>query len=551
MNKYKSLIPKKIILILTVLSFYKSSQGQVHMEWIARYNDSNTVNYRESAMVTDADGNVYVTGEFGTTNGTENYVTLKYNSYGLLLWRSIYNGPANDFDYPLSITTDNKKNVYVTGYSFSIGFDYATVKYNSNGTEQWAARYKGPVFQDYATVVKTDNFNNVYVTGYSQGVNSDYDYLTIKYNESGIEQWVRRYNGTGNGYDKATAMVIDDSGNVIVTGYSSGIGISNYYDFATIKYSPNGDIRWVERYNSSSNFLARAYAIVVDRNGNVYVTGESDSIYQDYTTVKYNNNGTLQWVARYDGPDSVIEIDSDIAYAIALDSAGNILVTGSCSYDFVTVKYDSNGIQHWVGRYKGLDSTYDEAFALAADKFNNVYVTGYTSGGPGAFADYTTIKYDMNGIMKWVQVYNSGGGDDIARSIGLDTSGNVYISGSVNNGDVHKIATIKYSQVSNIQNTSSEVSNEYRLLQNYPNPFNPHTNINFSIPKPSMIRLTVFDVSGRKVSVLFNGSLNPGSYTIAWYAANFPSGIYLYKLISMNYLYSEIFSETKKMLLIK
>jgi hypothetical protein len=73
----------------------------------------------------------------------------------------------------------------------------------------------------------------VYVTGSSIGTN--YDYATIKYNSSGVQQWVIRYNGPGNSYDYASSLAVDGSGNVYVTGVSFGSG--TYYDYATIKYS--------------------------------------------------------------------------------------------------------------------------------------------------------------------------------------------------------------------------------------------------------------------------------------------------------------------------
>ncbi|MEO0069038.1 MAG: SBBP repeat-containing protein, partial [candidate division WOR-3 bacterium] len=85
--------------------------------------------------------------------------------------------------------------------------------------------------------------------------------------------WVKTYNGPGNGPDMASAIAVDGSGNVYVTGYSRGSGTSN--DYATIKYNTNGDTLWVRRYNGPGNGPDWAYAIAVDGSGNVYVTGRS------------------------------------------------------------------------------------------------------------------------------------------------------------------------------------------------------------------------------------------------------------------------------------
>ncbi len=80
--------------------------------------------------------------------------------------------------------------------------DYATIKYNSSGVQQWIARYNGPGnYSDYASSIAVDGSGNVYVTGRVLVAATDIDYATIKYNSSGVQQWVTRYNGPGNGYD--------------------------------------------------------------------------------------------------------------------------------------------------------------------------------------------------------------------------------------------------------------------------------------------------------------------------------------------------------------
>ena len=120
----------------------------------------------------------------------------------------------------------------------------------------------------------------------------DFDYATIKYNSSGQEQWVARYNSSGNGDDVAFAMAIDGSGNVYVTGNSTGSGTAD--DYATIKYGASGQQQWVGRYNGPANESDGATAIAVDGSGNVYVTGYSTGLGTDYdyATVRVQRFGT-------------------------------------------------------------------------------------------------------------------------------------------------------------------------------------------------------------------------------------------------------------------
>jgi hypothetical protein len=113
--------------------------------------------------------------------------------------------------------------------------DYATIKYDTSGAEQWVARYNGPGnFNDDARAIAVDVSGNVSVTGASTGLGGIYDYATIKYDAVGAEQWVARYNGPGNLIDIARGIGVDGSGNIYVTGESFGSGTN--YDYATIKY---------------------------------------------------------------------------------------------------------------------------------------------------------------------------------------------------------------------------------------------------------------------------------------------------------------------------
>jgi hypothetical protein len=128
----------------------------------------------------------------------------------------------------------------------------------------------------------------VYVTGYSGGTGSNEDYATIKYDSSGNELWVKRFN-CANGTDRPTAIALDGSDNIYVTG-QSGCGGMTAHDYVTIKYYPSGDTAWLRKYHGPvENGYDFACALAVDTSGNVYVTGRSqgDGTDYDYCTVKY------------------------------------------------------------------------------------------------------------------------------------------------------------------------------------------------------------------------------------------------------------------------
>jgi uncharacterized delta-60 repeat protein len=437
---------KYFVNILLIIPIFSTAQV-----WTSRYNGTGDSLDAAYAIAVDNSGNVYVTGRSMATNYGYDYVTIKYNSGGSQQWAPRYDGPVSSYDEACGIAVDGQGNVYVTGWSYGAGtyHDYATVKYNAAGSQRWSARYNGPDnSNDDAKGLVIDDSGNVYVCGTSFANSTGNDYVTVKYDSLGAERWARRYDGLGSGNDEARAIAIDRAGNIYVTGLS--YGGSTDVDYATVKYNPAGIQQWARRYNGPANSTDEAYAVAVDTAGNVFVTGISygSGTYYDYATVKYDTAGVQQWVARYDGPGSA----PDYAYALAVDTAGEVCVTGrsydngGLDYDYATVKYDAAGAEQWSRRYNGPGDSYDEAYAVAIDNSGNVYVTG-RSVGLTTGEDYATVKYSPAGAPLWVGRYNGPGNDnDVANAIAVDNAGNIYVTGeSYGSGTATDYATLKYS----------------------------------------------------------------------------------------------------------
>jgi len=317
--------------------------------WVATYNGPDDNQDEPYAVEVDDFNNIYVTGKSRDSSTYEDYATIKYNSdSNIPVWVARYNGPGNYDDGAKGIAVDSSGNVYVTGTSYGSGtsWDYATIKYSPDSNiPVWVARYNGPDNgADSATAIATDYVGNVYVTGTSAGYGTGVDYTTIKYSpDSNVPVWIVRYNGpAGSGYDNVRAMVVDTVGNVYVTGQSDGVGTDN--DYATIKYDPNGTEVWVARYNGPDNDYEEAEDLAVDTAGNVYVTGRSkgSGTHYDFATVKYDPNGNEVWVERYNGPGD----DWDVPHAMVVGASGNVYVTGNSigsgtGSDYATIKYSA------------------------------------------------------------------------------------------------------------------------------------------------------------------------------------------------------------------
>jgi hypothetical protein len=422
----------------------------VYEAWVARYNGPGNGFDYALALAVDAQGNVYVTG-YSWGSGTQDYATIKYDPSGNQEWVARYDGRGRD-DQANALAVDDSGNVYVTGFSGSIHtqFDCATIKYNSVGQQVWVARLTAPAPPgSYSNVsgkvIALDHSGNVYVAGVISVSGTRTWWVTAKYNASGEQQWVTEYFGV-TGLNEPTAMAVDDSGNIYVTGSSSRPPIGT--DYTTIKYDAAGQEQWVAR--DQGNSFDSANAIAIDVSGNVYVTGT-------YATIKYNSAGQQQWVTPY---------PSGVAYAIAIDDSGNVYVTGQAvkgeGYpDYGTIKYDASGEQQWIAYYNGPGNGNEIPKSIALDGEGNVYVTGISHRtSPFSDYDYATIKYNSAGQEQWVDRYNGpGNAYEQVSGLAVGASGNVYVTGRSGSGFDDDYVTIKYGQGSSPTPTPTPTPN--------------------------------------------------------------------------------------------
>lgn len=296
---------------------------------------------------------------------------------------------------------------------------------------EWSAEHtsSGNISIDKPQFIAADKNGNVIVTGVtnSSGVNDDL--TTIKYDNSGKQLWVAVYNGTGNYHDRPSGMVIDNSGNIYITGGSTG-DEGTATDYFTLKYNPLGEEMWVTRFASKGGIRDQSNSIAIDGLGNVYVTGGAghivtDNSGMDWYTIKYDNNGRQIWAAGYDD-----NISTDEADALTVDAYGNVYVTGRCgapSYHIAVIKYDSSGAKQWIAKYDGSAISDDKPVKIEVDKQGIIYITGHSSE---LNKDYITIVYDNNGNEIWKKNFNGlANMSDEAESMLIDENGNAYILG--------------------------------------------------------------------------------------------------------------------------
>lgn len=227
-------------------------------------------------IAVDRHGNVYAAGHAGPA-GNVDAVLLKYPADWLFYrqgdgpeWVRTIAGAAGSTDQFWNVAVDPDGFIYTTGYirqasAGVVGRDMITIKFDPNGDEVWRGVYNGPEnLNDVGISLVVDPVRrNVFITGSSYrntAAGTRASMTTIMYDASGIERWVRRYDGPVNGHNQGASLALDAEGSVYVSGWSQGTGS---HDFATVKYDVAGNEKWLARYDgpAGGSDQAAPYAI--------------------------------------------------------------------------------------------------------------------------------------------------------------------------------------------------------------------------------------------------------------------------------------------------
>jgi len=496
------------------------------------------------------------------------------------LWAKKAGGTS--YDSSSSIAVDANGNSYITGYFYgsatfgtttltsSGGSDIFVAKLDINGNWLWAKKAGGTDF-DFGNSIAVDANGNSYVTGYFSGsanfgtttLTSSSEYYTeiyvAKLDINGNWLWANKAGGTG--WDYGYGIAVDANGNSYVTG---AFAESAIFGTTTLTSSGGSDI-FVAKLDSSGNWLWAkqaggtdyddGYGIVVDINGNSYVTGIfyssncsfgsttlTSSGGSDIFVAKLDINGNWLWAKQAGGTSG------DSGNGIAVDANGNSYITGGFKesatfgtttltssgyydYDIFVTKLDIDGNWLWAKQAGG---TGDEGSnSIAVDANGNSYITsgfeesvnfGTTTLTSSGYLDIFVAKIDHNG--NWLWAKQAGGAiDDCGYGIALDANGNSYVTGffmeSANfgtstltsSGD-RDIFVAKLGEVNSI--SLPDIISFSGIRSIYPNPFNPLTTIDYEISMPADVKIEVYNNRGQLVRNFILGYKEQGSYKLTW-----------------------------------
>ncbi|MFL5814580.1 MAG: SBBP repeat-containing protein, partial [Bdellovibrionia bacterium] len=427
-----------------------------------------------NAVATDSSGNSFVTGytngglDGNTLTGTQDFFVIKYDSTGAKIWTHLM-GVASHDTRAYGATTDTSGNVLIAGFTYggldgntlSGTDDFFVTKYNSSGAKSWTKQLGslGPA-NTSGRAVAYDSSENVYIAGSTSGgldgntLTGNTDFFVTKYNSSGTKLWTRQL-GLASNVTSALGVATDPSGNVFVTGYTSGgldgNTLTGTQDLFITKYDSSGTKIWTKQLGVATKTTS-GNGVATDSSGNIFVAGSTSGGLdgntltgtQDFFVTKYDSAGTKIWTKQLG-----VATKATSGNSVATDSSGNIFVAGSTSggldgntltgmQDFFVTKYDSTGTKIRT-KQLGVATKTTSGNSVATDSSGNVFVAGSTGGGIDGNTltgtqDFFVTKYDSSGTKLWTKQLGVAAKTTSGNGVTADSSGNVFVAGSTGGG---------------------------------------------------------------------------------------------------------------------
>lgn len=391
----------------------------------------------------------------------------------------------------------------------------------------------------------TDNISSIQFSNSNTGYCASTNGKVLKTILSG-NVWEIVYNDTNNSFESVSFPTND-------TGYVCG-------NSGVVIKTNNGGISWIQLNLGTSINLKSSYFLnstvgflagdSINQFAKIYITTDGGSNWRNQLTNDFNDklnfiifhdfahgfacsvNGKILRTTNSGNNWTYSTVSGNISSLFMINSSNGFATTNF--FNGGKILKTSNGGIFWssinLPYVNLLESIFfvNENTGFAAGKF----LYGYSA--------ITEIYKTTNSGSNWYITNFSG--SHALNSIFFSNETTGYLAGE---GGLILKTTDGGGVISSVSYNSTYTPNHFFLHQNYPNPFNPDTRIKFLIPKSTFVRLTIYDITGRKVDGLINDFKNAGEYEILWNASNFSSGIYFYKLETSE------FTQTKKLLLIR
>jgi hypothetical protein len=440
----------------------------------------------------------------------------------------------------LSLCANNTNSIVTNGNTihmvYDVGMGYHSVYYirSDNNGISWDAPKLLSVNINYSILPTISISNNIlHVSWYTNGI--DYNIYYTKSTDNG-DSWDSARAIENNVNKSVNPSIISEGSNVYVAWSDDRSGIYQIY----FKYSSDQGESWSSDILVSNESNDCVYPSIC-----ISKTTDYNIKYKRSTNLGSNWSSTLNLndFSIYCAHPHLITTGSivRVVWSSSVPPNGHI---SEVYYD-----YSSNNGLSW-NTDKRLTDSLKHASYPSLFWTNSVLHLVWRENRGGTASPFYKCSYD--GGNNWTNEIQLFGSNNVTSHF-LGAPG-VGISGEA----IHLIWSSYYpsnyslfykrnlnGNINKVELISSHIPSSFELRQNYPNPFNPATKISFGIPKSGNIKLMVYDILGREVAQIVNQELTAGRYEVSFDASRIPSGVYFYKLTSLD------FAETKRMVLLK
>jgi uncharacterized delta-60 repeat protein len=462
--------------------------------------------------------------------------------------------PGDDHGNSVALQIDGK--IVVTGYSMdnNYKYDFATIRYNTNGTLDNYFGTMGKVITDFGNIGDDDIANSVAIQLNGKivvGGSSSGDFALIRYNSDGSVDNSFGINGKvttdflGNG-DVANSLAIQTDGKIIVAGFS--LDSNNVSKFSLARYNINGTLD--NSFGSSGKIIESfgndncgSNSLIIQSDNKIVLAGYFSG---DFAISRFNMDGSIDNLF---GTNGKIITDfygnEDIGRCVAIQPDGRIIVTGNSSTNIALIRYNIDGTLDNSFGISGKIITNinnnEVANSIALQTDGKIIITGGVHYDSTSF-DLIVLRYNLNGILDSSFGTNGkaitfiGNGDDLGNSVVIQNDGKIIVAGVSYNvagiyGAEDEVTVIRYLSL----NTGININDLH--LQNsiliHPNPIESDAVIEYTIESSDVLSIKIYDIEGSLVkSVIINQNRVPGNYKDQLNIETLPSGIYILNIMN-------------------
>lgn len=359
--------------------------------WVYQYNGTGEGNECANSIVYGLDDNLYIAGQCYDTATGGDFSIISLTNFGNERWVYRYDGKKQG-DWATELVYGEDGNIYAVGTSWEgdpNSYDFLIISITSNGSERWVYRYDGPesLSVDHGISIVYGLDGNIYAAGY--GGNGAY-LIVVSLTSSGTLRWIYHYNGVGDGEAAAFSITYGTDNNIYIAGYEYVTSL----DFLVISLDTSGQMRWKYSYNGPGNGPDCAEHLIYGEDGNVYVVGytEGNGTNLDFTIVSLTPNGEERWIYRYNTPGNASDYGKYIVWG-----EENIYGVGG-SYgnnsEIIITSLDTSGYENWVYLYNGDADSIDFGYQIAYTQDNYLYIAGTSTQEINKERDFVVLKFD-------------------------------------------------------------------------------------------------------------------------------------------------------------